>query len=95
VISGCLTHRRNPQDWVSATAVFSGKCGKATIRTKLGPRAAKYNAYEIVYDVNGKSQSGWYSFYPLEDPDPQELAGTTMQIRYRKGKPYIFEKECL
>ena len=35
-----LTHHRDMRKWESATAVFTGKCEKATIRTKMGPRAA-------------------------------------------------------
>ena len=53
-----LTHHRDMRKWESATAVFTGKCEKATIRTK-----------------------------------PQSLAGRTMNIRYRKDKPFIFEND--
>ena len=63
------------------------------IRTKMGPRAADYNAYEIAYYTDdGVRHTGWYTFHPLEDPDPQSAAGETMKIRYSKSKPFIFEK---
>ena len=88
-----LTHHRDMRKWESATAVFTGKSEKATIRTKMGPRAADYNAYEIVYDADGTRRNGWYVFHPLDDPDPQSLAGRTMNIRYRKDKPFIFEND--
>ena len=70
-----LTHHRDMRKWESATAVFTGKSEKATIRTKMGPRAADHNAYEIVYDADGTRRNGWYVFHPLDDPDPQSLAG--------------------
>ena len=87
-----LTHHRDERKWETAEAVFTGKCEKAAVRTRMGPRPAAYNAYEIAYEANGVQCRGWYTFHPLEDPDPKELAGSTMMIRYRKNKPYIFEK---
>ena len=84
-----LTHLRNKRKWKSATAVFTGKCERAIIRTKMGPRLAKYNAYEIVYEANGVKRKGWYTFHPLDDPDPQSIAGNKLKIRYRKDKPFI------
>jgi hypothetical protein len=35
---------------------------------------------------------GWYSFHPLPDPDPEKLEGDRIRIRYKKRKPFIFEK---
>ena len=88
-----LTHRRDARKWETVTVVFTGKYEKATVRTRLGPRRADYNAYEIVYEANGTRRSGWYTFHPLEDPDPQTIAGKTMPVRYRKKKPFIFESD--
>lgn len=88
-----LNHHRDNRKWKTAVAVFTGKCEKATVRTKMGPRAAKYNAYEIVYTENGSDRRGWYTFHPLEGPDPLTLAGHELRIRYRIDKPYLFEKE--
>ncbi len=34
-----------------------------------------YKAYEIVYYADGKKMSGWYSFYPLDDPEEGLLRG--------------------
>ena len=87
-----VTHYRNPTMWIETDGVFTGKSEAAIIRTRLGPRKADYTAYEIVYDAAGKRLRGWYSFHPLPDPDPEELKGNKIRIRYRKRKPYIFEK---
>ena len=88
-----LTHLRNKRKWESATAVFTGECQRAIVRTKMGPRPAKYNAYEVVYEANGVKRNGWYTFHPLDDPDPQSIAGDKLKIRYRKDKPFIFEMD--
>ena len=88
-----LVHKRDKRKWKSASAVFTGKYEKATVRTKMGPRAAAYNAYEIVYDVNGVKRRGWYIFHPLDDPDPQSVAEKTVSIRYKPSKPFIFERD--
>ena len=87
-----ITHYRNHKLWVETEGVFTGKSEAAIIRTRLGPRKADYNAYEIVYYANGKRLRGWYSFHPLPEPDPGELKGKKIRIRYKKWKPYIIEK---
>ena len=87
-----ITHHRSPHTWAETVATFTGKSEAATVRTRLGPIKADYNAFEIVYDVNGQRKHGWYSFHPLPDPDKEELKGSTMRIRFMKRKPYIFEK---
>jgi len=88
-----LVHKRDMKKWKSAVAVFTGKYEKATVRTKMGPRAAAYNAYEIVYDANGVRRHGWYTFHPLDDPDPRSVAGKSVNIRYKVSKPFIFERD--
>ena len=87
-----ITHLRNPYAWEETVATFTGKSEAATVRTRLGPNKADYNAYEIVYDANGKKMHGWYSFHPLPDPEAGELKGSEIRIRFKKRKPYIFEK---
>ena len=78
--------------WMETEGIFTGKSEAAIIRTRLGPRKANYRAYEIVYSVNGKRQHGWYTFHPLPDPDPEELKEEKIRIRYKKQKPFVFEK---
>jgi len=87
-----ITHHRSTQAWEETLATFTGKSEAATVRTRLGPRKADYNAYEIVYDVDGKQKHGWYTFHPLPDPKAAELRGMKIKIRYMKRKPFIFEK---
>lgn len=83
-----LTHYRNPHLWGETTAVFTGKSEMAVVRT----RRLNYKAYEIVYYADGRKLSGWYSFHPLEDPEEESLRGMEIKIRYKKRKPYIFER---
>ena len=87
-----ITHYRNTNMWIETDGIYTGKSEAAIIRTRLGSRRADYSAYEIVYYVDGKRLHGWYSFHPLPDPDPKELKGTRIRIRYKKKKPYIIEK---
>ncbi|MBQ1310493.1 MAG: hypothetical protein IIY55_01495 [Blautia sp.] len=86
-----LTHHRNPHAWTETMASFTGKSEAAVVRTRMGPRRADYKAYEIVYHAGGELRHGWYSFHPLPDPDPEEIRGKEIRIRYRKRKPFIFE----
>ena len=72
---------------------FYGKVRKGDNKNEDGTPCSDYNAYEIVYDADGTKRNGWYVFHPLDDPDPQSLAGRTMNIRYRKDKPFIFEND--
>jgi len=71
--------------------VFTGKSRQAVILTRSGSKPAPYNAYELIYQANGRQRHEWYSFHPLPDPDPEDLKNRTMWIRYKKRRPYIFE----
>ena len=85
-------HQKNEKKgWIETTATFTGKYEKAATRTKFGYRQENYNSYEIVYSANDKEQRGWYTFYPLPDPEAEEITGTRMRIQYKKNKPYIFK----
>ena len=84
-----IQNRRSPHKWATTTATFTGKHEQAVVRTNRGPKKAAYNAWEIVYTVDDKIRHGWYTFHPL--PDPEEIAGTEIAIRYQRKKPYIFE----
>ena len=59
-----ITHLRNPYAWEETVATFTGKSEAATVRTRLGPNKADYNAYEIVYDANGKKCMDGIHFIP-------------------------------
>lgn len=79
--------------YVETIATFTGKrniAGKLTRLENIKP--LDYYEYEIEYVADGKKRKGYYVFFPLPDPEPEEIMGTTINIRYNKKKPYIFEK---
>ena len=50
-------------------------------------------AYEIKYYVFGKGdRTNWYIFPKGEMPDPAELEGATMEIRYDDESPSFYNK---
>lgn len=77
--------------WIETTATFTGRRNKAASRTKVGYCELDYYEYEVTYLVGDKEKRGFYSFYPLPDPETEEIKGKTMRIKYNKKKPYIFE----
>ena len=79
------------KSWIETTATFTGKRNKAAGRTKIGYSELDYYEYEITYLAGDKEKHGYYSFYPLPDPEIEEIKGETIKIKYNKKKPYIFE----
>lgn len=78
---------------IVTTATFTGKRNIAGTLTRMKTlRKLDYYEYEIEYFANGEKRKGYFTFSPLPDPEPEEVMGTTIQIRYNKKKPYIFEK---
>lgn len=86
-----LTHMRNDGKWAVTTAHFTGNVQKANLHSNLGPREGDYNAYEITFYADEKKIYGWHTFYPLPNPDPEFIKGSSIYIRYNRKKPYIFE----
>lgn len=86
-----LHYKDKKRDWVETTGVYTGKFNKDAVAKKTGYVLETYSEYEVKYNVEGKPHYGWYSFYPLPDPDPIDLSGQIVQVRYNKRKPYIFE----
>ena len=86
-----LTHIRSSLFWAETDAVFTGKVEKALLRSKSGFYEAGYNAFQIRYYADDELIFASYPFYPLEDPDPQELQGKKLKIRYKKLRPHVFE----
>lgn len=82
---------KGTDSWVETTAAFTGRRNKAAHRTKAGCRELDYYEYEIIYFVGDKEKRGFYSFYPLPDPEAEAVKGKTIRIKYNKKKPYIFE----
>lgn len=78
---------------IETVATFTGKRNIASKLSKLKMiKELDYYEYEIEYVANGEKRKGYYTFAPLPDPEPEEIIGTTIKIRYNKKKPYIFEK---
>lgn len=86
-----LNYKVRTKSWIETTATFTGKRNKAAAITKVGYRELDYYEYEIIYDVSGKKKSGWYKFYPLPDPEVNDIQGKSIRIKYNRRKPYIFE----
>ncbi len=84
-------HSIGKETWIDTTATFTGRRNKAACRTKTGFGELDYYEYEIIYLVGDKEKRGFYSFYPLPDPEIEDIKGKTMKIKYNKKKPYIFE----
>ena len=86
-----LTHPEKRNGWVETTAYFTGKVEKAAMGKTGRYHPADYNEYQIKYYAEDKERLGWYIFYPVPNPDPEQLEGTSIRIRYKKSKPWIFE----
>ena len=85
------SHNNSTKSWIETTATFTGRRNKAVSRTKVGYRELDYYEYEITYFADDKKKRGYYSFYPLPDPEIEEIKGETMRIKFNKNKPYLFE----
>ncbi|MCR5654797.1 MAG: hypothetical protein K6G07_04085 [Lachnospiraceae bacterium] len=86
-----VTHPKNKRGWIQTKAVFTGRVEKAA-KGKAGHyKDADYNEYEIRYMVSGKERRQWYVFYPLDDPEPDEIKGSELLIRYNKRRPWQYE----
>ena len=86
-----LTHLHIKGCWEEATATFTGRTRKATVRACRRIVEADYDSYEISYFTDENKIYSWHTFHPLPDPDPKDLMGKTMRIRYKKNKPQVFE----
>ena len=86
-----LRNKSNNDSWIETTATFTGKKNKASVKTKTGFREVDYYEYEIVYRTDINEQHGWYTFYPLPDPEIEEIKGKCINIAYNKNKPYEFK----
>ena len=81
-----LNHRHSDRGWVKTTATFTGKYEKAAYRQQ------EYNTYEFRYMTDHGEQFGWHKFYPVPDPDIEELPFIKLNIRYQQRRPYIYEQ---
>ena len=92
-----LTHPAKRFGWKETTAYFTGdtriphraRGGYYPLMTVTSPVEAK--EYAIRYYVDDQVRTGWYLFYPGPDPDPENIKGMALKIRYKKSRPWIFE----
>ena len=62
------------------------------IYDKTVPEGTVISEYQIKYHVFGRSDRlNWYKFPNGEMPDPAELAGSTMEIRYDEEEPLFYD----
>lgn len=87
-----MNQRDKQKNWIEATATFTGKRNRAARKVKYGFVEENWYTYEVTYEVKGKEQRSWYEFHPLPDPEPDEIRGTTVQIHYKKSKPFLISK---
>ena len=93
-----LTHPRTRRGWAETDAYFTGRCQiPRKVRAGHSPwmqvsAVPVCHEYEIRYFDEAGERTGWYLFYPAPDPDPDIIRGKTVRIRYRKSRPWIFEK---
>lgn len=93
-----MTHPEKKAGWVETTGYFTGETRKPYVGRNSGRKeiitrldAENCREYAIRYYAEDKERIGWYLFYPLPDPDPEEIEGESMKIRYKKKRPWIFK----
>ena len=95
-----LTHPVKRFGWEETTAYFTGKCrtvpkGRGKGRHYPAMTVTTFSdvhEYEIRYYTKAEERTGWYLFYPGPEPDPGDIKEMSMTIRYKKSRPWIFEK---
>ncbi len=86
-----IRHPDRGKGWQDTIAYFTGKAEKAVVGKAGRYKYVDYNEYQIKYYVDGKERTGWYIFYPVPDPAPEEIQGKELKIRYNVRKPWIYE----
>ncbi len=94
-----INHPEKKARWVETTAYFTGERrlyhkgrGRGDSHKALYiTSATEVYEYAVKYYVEDKERIGWYIFCPVPDPEPEDIAGTSMRIRYKKSRPYLFE----
>ena len=92
-----LNHPAKRSGWEETTAYFTGE--RRVVPRGRGRRATVmtvtdvscFHEYKIRYYTRDEERTGWYLFYPGPEPDPEEIKGLPMKIRYKRSKPWIFE----
>ena len=86
-----LNHPSKKAGWIETMAVFTGKVEKAAVGKPGHYHEADYNEYEIKYFTDSEERKGWYVFHPSPEPDPEDIKGTSIIIRYNRKKPWLFD----
>lgn len=86
-----FNHPTKRPGWIETTATFTGIIEKAAIGKPGHYNEADYNEYEIKYFTDDEERKGWYVFHPSPDPNPDDIKGTNLRIRYNCKKPWLFE----
>ena len=90
-----LNHPNKKTGWVETTASFTGAVRSALKRKRVDfyqhELTADFNEFEIYYYTDSGRQTGWYSFNPLPGPEPEDISGMQIRIRYQKSRPWNFE----
>jgi hypothetical protein len=86
-----LNHPSKKAGWIETRAVFTGKVEKAAVGKPGHYHEADYYEYEIKYSADDEERMGWYVFHPSPEPDPEDIKGTCIRIRYNRKKPWSFE----
>ena len=82
------------RSWRFEDAEFTGICRDINnnIYDKIVPEGTMISEYEFTYHVFGRgNRTGWYKFPNGEMPDPAEMAGSTIGIRYDEDDPFFYD----
>ena len=80
--------------WSFTDAEFTGVCKDKNnnLYDKIVPEGTVIDEYLITYHVPGRRDLvNWYKFPKGEMPDPAELAGCTIEIRYDESEPLFYD----
>jgi hypothetical protein len=86
-----ITHPAKKNGWIETVAFFTGKYEKAAFGRHGCYGSAGYNEYQVRYYTAEGERMGWYAFFPVPDPDPEDIIYTSIRIRYKERKPWVFE----
>ena len=86
-----LNHPSRKTGWIETNAIFTGKMEKAAVGKPGHYKTVNYNEYEVKYLTGNGERKGWYVFHPAPDPEPEDIKGTNLRIRYNCKKPWLFE----
>ncbi len=81
---------KSKKGWIKTVGTYTGKSRHVNAYSRVEAKSRDYLEYEIKYFAENKAYSGWYSFYPVPDPDFWE-EGISVSLQYLEKKPWRFE----